>query len=321
MTDYERIRYAANEIDGASGRAQLARSAAKGQLQRIVRGAYVSTEEWTALNRRNQYLLRIMAVARTRRSRPVISHHSAAAIWGLPILGDWPTAVHVTVPPTVGRHSRPGLAKHSARLTDEDVVQVDGVMVTSIARTVLDMAAIAPFMTAVVMADRALLVDRFGKRPPLATFDQLERAWIRAQPIRSHQRTCAVLSFAETRSETPIESVSRVNMRVVGVPKPRLQVAHYDAVGFIGEPDFTWEEYTAVGEADGDQKYLEPEFRGGRTPERVFLDEKHREDRLRALPRSVARWPWKVALSPTLLAAKLTAIGLPTGRTWSRTGK
>ena len=105
-------------------------------------------------------------------------------------------------------------------------------------------------------------------------------------------------------------------MRTIGVPRPELQVAHYDARSFIGETDFAWPEYGAVGEADGDQKYLNPEFRGGRNPEQVLLDEKRREDRLRALPRQVPRWPWGVARSPRLLRQKLEALGLPAGQQW-----
>ena len=81
----------------------------------------------------------------------------------------------------------------------------------------------------------------------------------------------------------------------------------------IGETDFAWPEFGAVGEADGDQKYLDAEFRGGDTAEQVFLDEKHREDRLRALPRTVRAGRGKPrCLGPASLG-KTASLGLPVG--------
>jgi hypothetical protein len=295
----------------------LSRSASKGEARRIARGAYLPEGVWNTITNAERYLSRVAAVALTRRSTAVVSHWSAAAMHGIPHIGEWPSEVHVTVPTGASSGTKNGIVKHSLPLLDDDVQEIAGILVTSLTRTILDIAATSTFQRAVVAADAALLVDRFGRRPPMATREQLESAWERAQPMRAHARTKAVLDFAETHAESPIESVSRVTMRAIGVPRPLLQVAHYDQRGFIGTTDFAWPEYGAVGEADGDQKYLDPDYRGGRTPEQVFLDEKHREDRLRALPRRVARWPWETALSRNLLRRKLLAIGLPTDVHWS----
>jgi hypothetical protein len=100
-------------------------------------------------------------------------------------------------------------------------------------------------------------------------------------------------------------------MRIVGCPPPILQQSHFDDRGFIADTDFSWPEYGAVGEADGDIKYLDPAYRRGRSADQVVLDEKIREDRLRALPKVVARWRWPVALSPERLRHTLAAAGLP----------
>jgi hypothetical protein len=297
-------------------RRQLARSAAAGTHHRLARGAYVPAEEWTRLDLRHKYLARIVAASTTLRSRPVISHVSAAAIWNLPNIVPWPQNLHVTVHPLSNGRSRNGIVRHLAALKEEDVVEVAGLYVTSLSRTILDIAATAKFMEAVVMADFALHVDRFGRQSPLATREVLEAAWERAMPLRAHSRTRAVLAFAETQADSPLESVSRVNMRLIGVLRPRLQVPHYDSQGFIGECDFTWESYGQVAEADGDKKYLDPEFRRGRTVEQVLLDEKKREDRLRALPRGVSRWPWSVGIDAVALRQKLVRAGLPTGQKW-----
>ena len=312
----EDIDYARNADRLGRDRRALSRSASNGEARRIARGAYLSEDIWRTATKAERYLSRVAAVALTRRSPAVVSHWAAAAMHGLPRIGEWPTEVHFIVPPTASTGVKNGIVRHGLSLLDDDVVDIAGIRVTSLTRTILDLASTSTFLEAVVLADAVLLVDRFGRRPPLATREQLEEAWNRAQPLKAHARTKAVLDFAETRAESPIESASRVTMRAIGVPRPLLQVAHYDERGFIGDTDFAWPEFGAVGEADGDQKYLNAEYRGGRTAEQVFLDEKHREDRLRALPRKVARWPWGTALSQALLRRKLTSVGLPTGVRW-----
>ncbi|MDQ1552438.1 MAG: hypothetical protein QOD50_1860 [Actinomycetota bacterium] len=310
------IDFARDEERLGRSRRTLSRSASKGEARRIARGAYVPEETWRDATASERYLAQVAAVALTRRSPAVVSHWSAAAMHGLPRIGAWPTHIHFTVPVSASSGTKNGIVKHALPLVDDDIEVVAGIAVTSLTRTLLDIAATSTFRDAVVVADAALLVDRYGQRPPMVTREQLEAAWERAQPMRAHAKTKAVLQFAETRAETPIESVSRVSMRAIGVPRPVLQLAHYDSQGFIGETDFAWSDFGAVGEADGDQKYLDAAFRSGRTPEQVLLDEKHREDRLRALPRRVARWPWSVAVSPRLLRRRLEALGLPTGYHW-----
>lgn len=310
------ITFARDEQRLGASRRSLSRAATKGLARRIARGAYLPERVWENATASDRYFARVIAVALTRRAPAVVSHWSAAAFHGLPGIGEWPTEVHLTTPPTAASGSRNGIVKHRLHIADEDVVRCEGLLFTSVPRTLLDIAATSSFRDAVVVGDAALRIDRLGRRPPLTTREELEEAWTRAQPMKAHARAKAVLDFAETRAETPIESVSRVTMRTIGVPRPELQVAHYDARSFIGETDFAWPEYGAVGEADGDQKYLNPEFRGGRNPEQVLLDEKRREDRLRALPRQVPRWPWGVARSPRLLRQKLEALGLPAGQQW-----
>lgn len=297
-------------------RRQLSRAVESGAAVRVRRGAYLRSEEWAGMSGREQHVVRMAAVAATRESRPVFSHESAAAVWNLPLLRPWPEQVHVTIDPNLGTRSRAGIVRHSAHIAAEDIVDLGPLLVTSVARTVLDLAATARFIEAVVIADRSLLIDRLSRRPPLTTRSALEAARDRARWMRAHARTSAVLGFAVSESESPLESVSRVNLRVAGFPRPSLQVPHYDAAGFIGVPDFYWPEYGIVGEADGDVKYLDAAVRGDRSAEQVVLDEKVREDRLRALPRIVSRWRWNTAISAPALRSQLMAAGLPSGVKW-----
>jgi hypothetical protein len=65
----------------------------------------------------------------------VLSHRSAAAVWG--IFKRWEQPFEVTAP---SRHRRAGIRIHQATLTCRDVTTQIGLPVTSPARTVLDMA-------------------------------------------------------------------------------------------------------------------------------------------------------------------------------------
>lgn len=75
-----------------------------------------------------------------------------------------------------------------------------------------------------------------------------------------------------------------------------------------------WEETRVVGEFDGRDKYLKPEYLRGRTPSDVVFEEKVREDRIRATDRNVVRWVWDELNSPGRLERILLDAGVPLRR-------
>ena len=213
----------------------------------------------------------------------MLSHASAAALHGLPIIGDWPERPHCTAGISAGGRSSANVVRHSAPFREGDVVEVGGLLVTSVARTLLDLAVSADLVSAVASLDHALFVDSRGRRLTLLTRDGLLECYARRMPFRGHVRARAVVEFGETGAQTPIESASRESMWEAGAPRPVLQQPFYDHLGLIGDTDFDFPSHGMVGEADGDLKYLDARFRGGRCAEQVVLDEKRREDRLRAI--------------------------------------
>ncbi len=68
----------------------------------------------------------------------VLSHDSALALYDLSDL--LPDQIHVTVPRTTSRR-RPGLRLHTKRLGQEDVTRYEGLPVTTVPRTLVDLAA------------------------------------------------------------------------------------------------------------------------------------------------------------------------------------
>jgi hypothetical protein len=317
MTDASKRLVLARDLDEPfESRRQHARNVRRGSEIRVSHGAYVDAATWEALDPRSRYLLHVRAVAETRHHRPVLSHRSAAAVHGLPVLGEWPRSVHITAGVAAGGRSSGDIIRHSARLADDDVVEVDGLLVTSVARTVLDLATDEPLLESVPALDRALHIDRRGVPAPLITTEAIWASYARRMPFRGHVRARTAIEFAVSDADSPLESVSRVNMRAIGCPRPELQARFDDYRGLIGFSEFYWREHRTVGEADGRSKYTDPRYRRGRTLEEVLLDEKTRADRIRALGIAVSRWGWQIGVSPVLLARHLAAAGLPLGLRW-----
>lgn len=307
----------ARDADGFDHtRQSLARKASSGSLQRVARGAYADAAEWAVADNCARYRSRIVAAALTSTESLILSHWSAAALHGLPILGAWPTRVHAVTPPGAGGRSRAEVIIHASHSYDEHVVEVDGLRVTSLARTLVDIAAQATFDTAVVMVDHALFVDPYGRARTSVTREILAEVHLTMLPFRGHSRVGNVLAFAESGAQTPIESVSRVTMWRIGCPRPELQHLFHDAAGLIGASDFHWRRERLAGEADGATKYLDVAHRSGRSVEQVLLDEKLREDRIRAQGDRVSRWPWAIARNEAELREHLTRAGLTMGRRW-----
>jgi hypothetical protein len=103
-------------------------------------------------------------------------------------------------------------------------------------------------------------------------------------------------------------------MLELGFPIPELQVDFSDRRGFIGTVDFWWPDQQLIGEFDGVAKYIRLEYTSGRSAAEVVVDEKNRENRLRARGPRVTRWDWSIAKSPALLLEHLTGAGLSSSR-------
>src|SRR5690606_20607071 len=127
---------------------------------------------------------------------------------------------------------------------------------------------------------------------------------------QSSAKVAKVIGFADAAADRPGESLSRVSMFRAGITKPQLQVELFGASGRRDFVDFVCEKFDVIGVFDGEGKYRNSVSLRGRTPEQALLDEKDREDDLRAAGHGMVRWKWDVARSPRLLAIKLNRAGV-----------
>ena len=117
--------------------------------------------------------------------------------------------------------------------------------------------------------------------------------------VRAARRAVA---FADPRSESVGESVSRVRIHLDGLPRPELQYEIRGAFGqVIARVDFYWEEQRTVGEFDGRIKYGRRLLKPDQRVEDVVYEEKRREDAVRGEGHGFARWVWDDCWRPGVI--------------------
>ncbi len=267
-----------------------------GMLRRLRRGAYVlgSIDDPST-----QHRLLMEATVASVHEGNVFSHVSAGVLHGLPVpreeLG---RATMIRLSSGHGDKG-PHLTVRKTALAPDEIELRDGLRVTTLPRTVFDLARTQPFDWAVIVADAAL---RRGLAP-----DVLAATISRHSRLKGSVRAGRACHVASPLADSPLESVSRLRMLEAGLPIPQLQFEVIDGNGeFVARTDFGWPELGLLGEVDGKAKYgsLVPE---GREVADVVMAEKRREERLRDLGYWVVRWgaaeAWNGTFVPRLRRA------------------
>lgn len=295
--------------------AELAAAVRSGDLERVRRGVYLrrppaDPTESAAERDARRYLALVRASAHAL-ERPVYTSYSAAALMGLPIIGRWPDSVYVVSRDAHGSRRRGVIAV--ARTHEPAVHRVGELAVTSVEFTVVQLCRHAPLGAALVATDAALLVPRSRTAPPArTTLARLAAEHERLKPYPGSRRTDAVLRRAVTAAETPLETASRLVIEELGFATPVIQhelwLPELRRKAYL---DFHWPGVGVAGEADGHGKY-----RGdhGEASIDAVIDEKDREDAIRAQMRGFARWGWVDMWQRDPLRAKLVRAGVPVER-------
>jgi hypothetical protein len=276
---------------------EISQRVRSGAWTAIRRGAYVDRNAWLAMDDAARHRALVHAAVANLAGPVVVSHASAAVMLGLPTWGLDLSTVHVTRPPGVSTRTQAGVWHHSARLSDDQVIKLDGIAVTHAARTVVDTARVTHFEPSVVVADAALRADLTTDDELLTTVDHM-RDWPGAR------NAGRVVEFADGRAESVGESRARVCFDAGGLPRPDLQVVITGGTGdWRARVDFLFIEHRTIGEFDGRAKYARPDGQDVDPGTAVWL-EKLREDRLRAMGFEVVRLIWAELRRPDLVARK-----------------
>ena len=208
---------------------------------RLSRNTYIPRAEVRELP------VRIAAVLLTAPKVAVISHLTAATLWGVqvPMQSQDDVRIHVTVATGSAVRGRSDRVIHRSPLVPEDVTTRIGFSLTTPERTWRDLAAVLPPPALLAVTDQLLAF--------WCTSDDLARQLRRRPSGRGSARARDVLPVADPRAESPMESVLRWLLHAAGVPAPEVQFDISARGGaFIGRADMAWPERKVLVEFDGD---------------------------------------------------------------------
>jgi very-short-patch-repair endonuclease len=253
---------------GVSGRA-VERRIEGGRLHPLRAGVYAVGHR--VVSREGRWMAAVLAAGQDA----VLSHRSAAALWGVR-----PTAsarVEITAP----RRLRPrqNLHPHCAVLPQDEITTRDGIPVTTAARTLLDLAAVIPPNE----LDRALNEAEIHRLPG-------PQELMRRHPGHRGTATLRTLLLnARRSSRSPTEGEFLDFVRAHGLPEPETNLI---VEGY--ECDAVWRDARLIIELDGFATH------GTR---RAFEQDRARDRRL-----TVRGWRTMRVTSPDLTAELATEL-------------
>lgn len=284
----------------------LGRRVDKGVV-RPARGLFALETDWEALEPDEQ-ALRIVRGMAGQRPNAAFCGPSAAIVHGLDV--PWRALNQVHLAQGTGVHSRScgQLVRHEY---EGELADVDGVRVTPFWRTVADCLRWLPFPDALAVADSAL--EEMGCKVETLVAQVEEEA----RGKTGKARALEVAAFADAGSANAGESLARGVMLEAGFARPVLQFEAPDLV----EPwhsyflDYAWLDQDGVprifGELDGYRKTENAAYMGGRSAERVLLDERRRESRLSLYGVPIVRFTLAQSLRDWEFELLLDSYGVP----------
>jgi very-short-patch-repair endonuclease len=207
------------------GTSAIDERAKRGRLHRVHRGVY--KVGYPGLTRNGQFMAAVLACG----DGSALSHLSAAVLWG--ILADRGAMVHVTAET---RRRVKGVVVHEGSLEGERVRR-QGIVITTVARTLVDLADVVPRRTLERAFDEAeyLRLDRTG----LETRHGRQGQGLLTSVLAVHQP-------GTTRTRSELEELFLALCERHTLPRPEVNV------GIEGyECDFVWRDARLVVETDG----------------------------------------------------------------------
>jgi len=272
--------------------------AVAGRFHRIHQTVY-SLVPKELLTREGLYMAAVLACG----PGAVLSYRSAAALHGLRPWGH--TSIEVTVPRRSTRTHSGVVVHRSTTLTANHVTVVNNIPVTSIPRTLFDLAEVTDQRGLERAFDQADQVEGLDLH---AIDDQIARNPTR-RAAKKVRRVLTEHYIGSTPTENDFEEALLALTRSLGLPDPRPQfwIDPGDGGPMI-RADFAWPEERIVVETDGRKTH------GTR---QAFENDRRRDQRLTAAGWTVIRTTWRQLnqrpheLKPILL--KLLGPGSPNG--------
>jgi CBS domain-containing protein len=255
-------------------KAEVASSVRTGAWVRLRPGVLITAADLQEVTRtgRRPGLDALAVTTSLARPSAVLSGASAAWVWGLPRPRSAAATVQLTDPHRWRRGQ--GWSMTRATLPDDEVTRRGAYLVTTAARTLVDVARSWSEVPAVAAVDAALLRGLVTRR---GLEEVLDRQWC----VPGVPRAVRAVALADGRAESWLETHGRLVFAALGLPPFVPQVEIRVDGRLVKVVDGWYAEAALAVEFDGQVKYRRPAF--GRTPEEELWREKRDEDLLRSL--------------------------------------
>ena len=286
-----------------------------GAITRLTHGVFVATGAVPA-DPNARHLQRALAL-QLRNPSAIASHHTAALAWDLD-LNDALTASAAA--PAFIAPAGPGLRSKAHRgltiairdlPTHHRTEHPSGLLVTTPARTAVDVASLSGLPEALITLDSAArleLLSRVGERRLRHAYANeklietsrapLNEASEHAATLRTRRNLEDAVRMADPRRESANESLSYGHFVIAGLPLPELQ-AHIRTPAGDTFPDFLWVDAMVIGEADGAVKY---------TSREDLVREKLRQEALEQMGFRIVRWMYsEIRQRPAAVVSRIAA--------------
>jgi very-short-patch-repair endonuclease len=216
----------------------VSRRARAGKIHRVHRGVYAVG--YPKLTGYGQWMAAVLACG----PRAVLSHRSAAGLWGL--RADNRLRCDVSVPSQSARPKEAIEVHRSVTLTAHDITTVEGIPCTAVARTLVDLGDVATARAVERAVEQSDVLRLFDLR-------EVERAVERAGPRRGTGILSSVLANLNgpTLTESEFEEAFLVLCRKAALPAPEVNARMTLPDGSAIKVDFVWRNERLAVETDG----------------------------------------------------------------------
>ncbi len=258
----------------------------RGRLFPVHRGVYAVGRR--GLSVRGHWMAAVLAMGHDA----VLSHRAAAALWDL---RQPPTGrIDVTIPGRGGRERRTAISVHrSSTLAARHTTRRDGIPVTTVPRTLIDLAATEPRRTLERTLDESARLRLLDIRALRAALDD-------------HRGRCGITLLLSLLNEhQPGSTLTRNELeerflnlcRDHGLPQPEVNTWISLPANEGYRPDFLWRAHSLIAETDG--------F-GPHSTRRAFGHDRRRDRRLKLAGYETVRFTEpEVSETPAAVAAEL----------------
>jgi very-short-patch-repair endonuclease len=185
------------------------------------------------------------------------SHATAFTLWSFPgfLPGTDDPLTHISRPDTMAIPRRAGVRGHRGQFFAGEVVDLNGLLITSRTRTWLDCARKMSIDELTVVADHLLRIPRpdfEGRSKPYATLADLADMLDRHKGTPGIRKARLALEQARIGSDSAQETKLRLALEYRGLPEPQLNVPVELRAGVVRQPDLAYPEQRVAVEYEGE---------------------------------------------------------------------